>query len=116
MTARQHIPSILKGMEEIVNNRPYHAFALLAIFIEVLGKCLSGRDWQESGKSKDDFNLALTSFLSLQKYKQLIDLYHNLRCGMVHALLPKPGLILFLALIILNVIRLDVKNYITMYA
>ncbi len=94
MTAREHFTEILNGMENIVNNHPYHGFALLAIFVEVLGKCLSGNDWQHRNHSKTDFNKALTDYSSLQKYKVIPDLYHILRCGIAHALLVKPGVIL----------------------
>lgn len=94
MTAREHFTEILNGMEDIVNNHPYHAFALLAIMIEVLGKCLSSRDWQHSGESTTDFNSALDKFHSLQKYKNVSNLFSTLRCGMVHALLIKQGVAL----------------------
>ena len=94
MTAREHFTEILNGMEDIVNNHPYHAFALNAIFIEVLGKCLSSTDWQQGGASSTDFKNALKKYPSLQKYQSIFDLYSILRCGLVHALLLKPGAIL----------------------
>ena len=94
MTAKEHFTEILNRMEDIVNNHPYHAFALLAIMIEVLGKCLSSKDWQQGGESKNDFNKALKKLLPLQKYQVIPDLYSALRCGMAHALLVKPGVLL----------------------
>lgn len=90
-TAQQHIQEVLDGMQLIVEQRPYHAFALLAILIEVLGKCLTDEDWQE-GYSRSTFNNALTEFPSLQKYSKVNNLYNLLRCGMNHAFLPKEGI------------------------
>ena len=94
MTAREHFTEILNGMEDIVNNHPYHAFALLAIFIVMLGKCLSEGDWQQVNHSKEDFNRALIEYPSLEKYQTVSDLYSILRCGIAHAMLIKPGVIL----------------------
>lgn len=94
MTAREHFTEILNGMEDIVNNHPYHAFVLNAIFIEVLGKCLSSKDWQQGGDSTTDFTNALKEYPSLQKYQSVSDSYSILRCGMAHALLLKPGVVL----------------------
>lgn len=91
MTARQHFSTILNDMDDIVYNHPYHAFALLAIMIEVLGKCLSSQKWQQDGQSSTDFKKAIEEYPSLQQYKAIPDLYHILRCGMAHALLVKPG-------------------------
>lgn len=90
-TAQQHIQDVLDEMQLIVEERPYHAFALLAILIEVLGKCLTNEDWQE-GASKTTFNMALTEYDSLKKYSKVDNLYNLLRCGMNHAFLPKEGI------------------------
>lgn len=94
MTAKEHFTEILNGMDDIVNNHPYHAFTLLSIMIEVLGKCLSPGDWQQGGNSKEDFNKALKEYPSLRKYQNVSDLYSDLRCGMAHALLLKSGVVL----------------------
>lgn len=94
MTVKEHFNRLLNEMEDVVNKHPFHAFALLAIMIEVLGKCLSPIDWQQGGNSQNDFNQALERYPSLQKYKGIPNLYSILRCGMVHALLLKSGVIL----------------------
>lgn len=94
MTAKEHVTGILNEMGDIVNKHPFHAFALLSIMIEVLGKCLSPKDWQQGGNSQTDFNQALAKYPSLQKYRGISNLYSILRCGMAHALLLKSGVIL----------------------
>ena len=86
----EHLDGVIKDLKVIVNNRPFHAFALLAITIEVLGKCLnSNPDWHHFEPKGADFNNALLNYESLKKYTELSGhLYKSLRCGMVHALMP----------------------------
>ena len=98
-TAKEHIQDYIDNMECIVKCKPYYAFALLAIVIEVLGKCMNeNADWQQSGSSESDFNKAL-DLESLKKYKNIENienntLYKTLRCGLLHASLPKNGILL----------------------
>ncbi len=90
---QDHIQSVIDELKDIVDNHPFHAFALLAIVIEVLGKCLnSNPDWQHFEPKGIDFNKAMTDYKSLNKYLALKSLYGTLRCGMAHALLPKEGI------------------------
>lgn len=95
---------IVNGIKPIVDEQPYLAFILLSSTIEFLGKCLSKTtDWQKSGESERDFSNAIRTFASLKKYHKAYDshngeqrsrLYTELRCAMVHALQPRPGIIL----------------------
>ena len=87
---QQHIQSVIDNMDIIVRERPYHAFPLLAIIIELLGKCLNeNQDWQHFEHGGGDFKKALECD-SLKKYINLdFSLYDVLRCGMAHAFMPK---------------------------
>ena len=90
---QDHLQGVIDELKNIVNEHPYHAFALLTIVIEVLGKCLnSNPDWQHFEPKGVDFNKALTDYKSLNKYLALNCLYNTLRCGMAHAFLPKEGI------------------------
>lgn len=90
---QDHLQSVIDELKDIVENHPYHAFALLAIVVELLGKCLnSNPDWQHFEPKGVDFNKALTDYKSLKKYMALNNLYNTLRCGMAHAFLPKEGI------------------------
>lgn len=72
--------------------------------IEFLGKAISDYDWIMEGRSKEDFNNALQTFESLQKYSTLglkqdsaqsdISLYSIVRCGIVHSSCPDVGITL----------------------
>lgn len=94
-TARQHIQKLIDDTELFVNERPFHAFASLAVIIEVLGKCSNpNTDWQYYNVQVKDFDNALT-LPSLQKYKSLpFNVRSYLRNGMLHAFFPKNGVTL----------------------
>lgn len=105
VTVEEYIQNtLMKEIKEIGDSYPYLGFFLIASGIEFLGKCLNpSSDWQESGKSLVDFEEAIMKFKSLNKYKRYtkkgdngitsaISLYSSLRCGLVHAMLPKDNL------------------------
>lgn len=91
---QNHLQSVIDELQDIVENHPFHAFALLAIVVELLGKCLNNNlDWQHYEPKGKDFNTALNTYKGLNKYATLqVSLYNTLRCGMVHAFLPKEGI------------------------
>lgn len=78
---------------EIHQKHPYIAFVTMAIGIEFLGKCLNTHDdWNQSGQSKADFELAINSLHSFDKYRPLLvshKLWDSLRNGFTHAFVPK---------------------------
>jgi len=88
-----------EDMENFIKRQPYMSFVILSGMIEFLGKCFSRRnDFQESNHSKGDYYDVINNLESLQKYKIFNEgdekekrnhMYKELRCGMVHALLPK---------------------------
>ena len=76
---------------KLKDSEPYIAFLMMSIGIEFLGKCLNDKDdWDVSNMSESDFNLAINTLKSLNKY-QGWDLYHKLRCGLAHTMMVKSG-------------------------
>lgn len=74
----------------------YLSFFLISTGIEFLGACLDNYPFQEPGHSEARFNGAINdSSLFPNSYRSVnssYDLYHNLRCGLLHASLPKKPL------------------------
>ncbi len=93
-------------LRNIVHNHPYLSFVLLSATLEYIGKCLSSdKDIFKQGQSEKNCYNAINSILALSKYKKFNRckangkkntnlLYTELRCGMVHSLVPKTGVIL----------------------
>ena len=78
-----------KRMSQLVKRYPYQSFVVMSAALEFLGKCYSKRtDFQEGRHSQDDCNKAINNLSALNKYVKYNDLYHNLRCGMLHAFTP----------------------------
>lgn len=67
--------------------KPYIAFILLTLIIEIFGKCLDQvNNWNESGHSKEQFCKALNNLHNLGKYKNIGEkLYSVIRCGLHHS-------------------------------
>jgi hypothetical protein len=83
-----------KRLLQLAKRYPYQSFVVMSAALEFLGKCYSKRsDFQESGHSPVDCNNVINSLSALKKYSKYKDLYHNLRCGMLHAFTPD-GIIL----------------------
>ena len=63
---------LIKEVGELVESKPYIAFALMAIGIEFLGKCLDVKqqDWNK-GSSKKNFNKAIDTLDAFKKYKAI---------------------------------------------
>ena len=97
-----------KELEQLVDKKPYMAFVIMSSILEFKGKCYhKRRDFQETGTSKNDYYDAINKLDSLKEYRILNNssnnngqdtnnnyLYTSLRCGMVHAFLPKVDIIL----------------------
>ena len=77
---------------------PYISFAMIAIGIEFLGKCLNNyENWNEPKRSEKDFELAINSLKSFEKYRPLLTshkLWTSLRNGFLHSFVPKNTLTL----------------------
>ncbi|MBP1631113.1 MAG: hypothetical protein H6Q15_2006 [Bacteroidetes bacterium] len=89
---------LIKEIDEIHKDHPYIAFCIMAIGIEFLGKCLNKYDdWNKSGRSKNDFELAVNNLDSLEPYRNLLvthKLWDSLRNGFAHSFVPKGTLTL----------------------
>lgn len=99
MKPKEFIQQVLiEEIGEILKNHPFIAFSLMAIGIEFLGKCLNEfENWDKSGRSKDDFELAVKSLNSLESYRTLLTthkLWDSLRNGFTHSFVPKGTLTL----------------------
>ncbi|MCR4612500.1 MAG: hypothetical protein K5778_00700 [Bacteroidaceae bacterium] len=100
-------------VKQFITNNPYMGFVLMSAMIEFLGKCsLQQKTFSDSAHSEEDFLRAIKDILPLQKYKKwnikiklkkgknkttektTNKLYSALRCGMLHSLLPKEGILL----------------------
>ena len=92
VSVRQYIEEyIMRSVEELVDRDQYlPAFLMISCGIEFLGKCIGSRPFRDRGYKGNNFKNALAGFSSLNKYKinSSVDIYKNLRCGIVHSLLP----------------------------
>ena len=84
---------LINEIGEIKEKYPYHAFLLMAVGIEFLGRYLSGYSWEQKGVSETAFNNAILELFPKGKYDNF-DLFHNLRCGLAHSLLMQGNLTL----------------------
>lgn len=78
----------------MIDRHPYISFIIMGIGIEFLGKCSDTelRHWNVKGRSPQDFENAIRTIPSLQKYQTYLttyDLYSSFRCGLAHAVAPK---------------------------
>ncbi|EJL63950.1 hypothetical protein [Flavobacterium sp. CF136] len=94
LTPQQFIQKVLiNEVGEIHIKHPYISFAMMSIGIEFLGKTLNTfEDWNESGHSKADFELAINTLNSFKKYRPLLkshNLWTSLRNGFLHSFVPK---------------------------
>jgi len=99
MTPKEFIQQVLiTETGQIHENHPYISFAMMAIGIEFLGKCLNNcEDWNEPRRSKVDFELAVNTLTSLTIYRPLLsshNLWDSLRNGFAHSFVPKNTLTL----------------------
>ena len=100
---------VLSDTKQILQTHQYHAVAIIAVGIEIIGKCFCKGNYNKSGPSEDCFYIAIQKCPELAKYqyfntikvikrrwcifsrkkeKQTNELYTGLRCGMLHSLIP----------------------------
>jgi hypothetical protein len=87
----------IDDLAELASTSPYIAFAIMAIGIEFLGKCLDtdAVDWNVPYRAKRNFIKAISQLTPLSNYRPHAHfLYTNLRCGFAHSFVPKAGLTL----------------------
>ena len=61
---------VFSDTEKIMKDYPYHAFAIIAIGIEIIGKLVCGEKLDKSGVSGKFFYKAIQTCPSLGKYKK----------------------------------------------
>lgn len=96
MNAKEFIQiELIDGIGEIIESRPFLACIVMSAGIEFLGKCL---DIQKGWNDKDPeryFNDAISNLFPKDYQKaNSNDLYHMLRCGMIHSCMPDSKLAL----------------------
>lgn len=72
----------------------YLSFGLIAQGIELLGACLDSSEFHKKGASSVRFRKAIEELFPVQyqAYNNALsdyDLYENLRCGLLHVVIPK---------------------------
>lgn len=77
----------------MIKPTPYISFAILAIGIEFLGKCLNTNenDWNK-GRSDLNFKKAINELVAFEEYRDKLDKYElhdSLRNGFAHSFVPK---------------------------
>jgi hypothetical protein len=92
---------LIEDIGNIQQTHKYHfiSFALIALGIEYLGACLDPYDFNEEGLSEKRFRQAIKTLFKeeYQKFNckhKKFDLYENLRCGMLHIIVPGSGIVL----------------------
>jgi hypothetical protein len=98
MNPKEFIQTILiNDIGKIHLEHPYVSFALMAIGIEFLGKCLNTHNDWVKGKPKNDFELAINSLNSFTRYRPLLTshrLWDSFRNGFAHSFTAKKTLTL----------------------
>ena len=78
-----------KRISQLAKRYPYQSFVVMSAALEFLGKCYARNpNFQESGHSRTACENVINALPSLQEYRNYSDLYHTLRCGMLHAFTP----------------------------
>jgi len=97
MLVKEFITNVLiKEIKEIQQDCGYHylSFGLISQGIEFLGACIDDFEFEERNKSKERFNNAIKELFPekyhdyIFKQKEQFDLYSNLRCGILHVVVP----------------------------
>ncbi len=95
MTPKEFIQQVfINELDKIKSTNPYISFAIMAIGIEFLGKCLDydAKHWNVPRKSKDNFEYAINRLDSLSAYRPFLTshkLWDSLRNGFAHSFVPK---------------------------
>lgn len=104
---------ILEDTKKIMKDHPYQSFAILAIGIEIIGKCIDHKKLEASRHSEQCFYDAINTCASLEKYrifnstynirrhcifsrrvKHTNALYKMIRCGLTHSFRPQGAIFL----------------------
>ena len=78
-------------LEVLSTQNHYISFAIIAIGVEFLGKCLDyeAKDWNIPNRARKNFYYAIDSLSAFEKYRSIREiLYEDLRCGFAHSFVP----------------------------
>jgi hypothetical protein len=95
MTPKEFIQQVfINELDNIKSTNPYISFAIMAIGIEFLGKCLdnNANHWNVPKKSKVNFEYAINHLDALSAYRPYLishKLWDSLRNGFAHSFVPK---------------------------
>jgi len=86
---------LIEEIKDVVDRHPYLAFTLIAIGIELLGKCLmtTHHDWHDIRADKA-FDKGLSLLIEENPEYGTLELRNELRNGFTHTLLPKSNIAL----------------------
>ncbi len=98
MKVKEFINNVLiNEIKDIQQKEGHHylSFGLISQGVEFLGACLDNNDFNVKNKSKERFNKAIKELFP-DDYKQYVknrttdqfDLYGNLKCGLLHIVVP----------------------------
>jgi len=86
---------LVQEFGDITDRHKYLSFGIISQGIELLGACLDEHEFDIDGHSKERFNLALKELFP-EKYHEFGEganpeksLYKNIRCGLLHSIMPK---------------------------
>jgi hypothetical protein len=97
MKVKEFIQSVLvKEIKDIQQEEGHHylSFGLIAQGIEFLGACIDNHEFFVEGQSRNRFEKAIRDLFPADYHGYLsgkgnpFDLYENLRCGLLHVILP----------------------------
>jgi len=86
---------LIQEFGDITDRHKYLSFGIISQGIELLGACLDEHEFDKQGVSRDRFDLALEELFP-EKYHEFgkganpeKSLYKNIRCGLLHSIMPK---------------------------
>lgn len=91
MNAKEFIQKeLIDGIGQIIDNCPFIAFMAMSAGIEFLGKCLDTKNGWDKRDSTAYFRNAINTLFpyAYQQANTSDNLYHSLRCGLLHSCLP----------------------------
>jgi hypothetical protein len=97
MTVKDFIKNVLIGeIKSIQQTHGHHylSFGLISQGIEFLGACIDNNDFHVDRKGRERFNNAIITLFPTQYHQYIkrkgeqFDLYENLRCGLLHIVVP----------------------------
>lgn len=87
---------LIDGIGKIIDNCPFIAFMAMSAGIEFLGKCLDTNNGWDKRDSSTYFRNAINKLFpsAYQQANTSDNLYHSLRCGLLHSCMPDSDLAL----------------------